>query len=206
MISETEEEMIERCRMGDREAWDRLFDLHYAAAGRFVFQVSPGFSLEDVEEVCQETFLAVIRNIRCFEGGSRLQTWIFRIAANKARDYRQKQQALKRGGGLMTMSLEGENGEKGPAASVASGLPRPDEVLVSAEKAAEVGRALAELEDPCREVIELRYFGDLSYDEIALELKVNPKTVSSRLSRCLGELEGILTGTRKGWHREPYSV
>jgi len=48
--------------------------------------------------------------------------------------------------------------------------------------------------EPCREIIELRYFGDLSYDELSLELKLNPKTVSSRLSKCLDKLEVI---TRK---------
>jgi DNA-directed RNA polymerase specialized sigma24 family protein len=36
---------------------------------------------------------------------------------------------------------------------------------------------------PCREILDLRYFGDLSYDEISLALQMNPKTVSSRLSK-----------------------
>ena len=39
--------------------------------------------------------------------------------------------------------------------------------------------------DPCREIIELRFYGDLSYDEIASALALNVKTVSSRLSKCL---------------------
>ncbi len=40
----------------------------------------------------------------------------------------------------------------------------------------------------CREIIELRYYGELSYGEIAAELRLNPKTVSSRLSKCLDRL------------------
>ena len=51
--------------------------------------------------------------------------------------------------------------------------------------------ALERLGDPCREIIELKYFGELSYEEIALELNLNPKTVSSRLSKCLDKLEEI---------------
>jgi len=47
------------------------------------------------------------------------------------------------------------------------------------------------LGQPCREILELRYFGDLSYEEIASELQMNPKTVSSRLSKCLDKLEEI---------------
>ena len=54
MSSETEAQLIARCRQGDREAWDTLFDLHYGAAGRFIFQLSAGLSREDVEEICQE--------------------------------------------------------------------------------------------------------------------------------------------------------
>jgi len=189
---ETEGQLIARCRQGDGEAWDRLFDLHYGAAGRFIFQLSPGFSREDVEEICQETFLAVIKNIHSFKGGSRLQTWVFRIAANKARDYHQRQQAAKRGGGLPPISLQAANPETGLAPDPPSPLPGPDALLLGAERGAQVARALAQLGDPCREIIDLRFFADLSYDEIGAELNLNSKTVGSRLSKCLGRLEKIM--------------
>ena len=198
--------MIARCRQGDERAWDALFNLHYGAAARFVFQMSPAFSREDVEEVCQETFLAVIKNIESFQGGSRLQTWIFRIAANKARDYRQRQQADKRGGGQTVISLQEENGEDSLPLQVASSLPAPDAVLLRAECAAQMGRALELLEEPCREIIQLRYFADLSYDELADELKLNPKTVSSRLSKCLDRLEKIAVEVFGGKKTAPSSV
>ena len=54
--------------------------------------------------------------------------------------------------------------------------------------------ALEHLDEPCREIIELRYFGDLSYEEISRSLKLNVKTVSSRLSKCLDKLELIVKG------------
>src|SRR6185503_20489391 len=106
MNPNAEAELVARCRRGEAPAWDELFDLHYAAAGRFVFQLSPDFTREDVEEICQETFLTVIKSLASFQGNSRFQTWLFRIAANKAHDYRQKQHAAKRGGGQMTISLQ----------------------------------------------------------------------------------------------------
>jgi RNA polymerase sigma-70 factor (ECF subfamily) len=193
MSLETEPQLIERCRQGDGEAWDRLFDLHYGAAGRFVFQLSPGLSREDVEEICQETFLAVIRNIHSFKGGSRLQTWVLRIAANKARDYRQRQQAVKRGGGIAPVSLHAANPDTGLPPDPPSPLPGPDALALTAERGAQVALALEQLGRPCREIIDLRYFADLSYDEIAAELGLNAKTVSSRLSKCLGRLETILS-------------
>src|SRR5580765_902789 len=99
MSAGPENELLARCRRGEAAAWDELFDLHYAAAGRFVFQLGSDFTREDVEEICQEVFLSVIKNISSFHGESQFQTWLFRIAANKARDYREKLHAIKRGGG-----------------------------------------------------------------------------------------------------------
>jgi RNA polymerase sigma factor (sigma-70 family) len=69
--------------------------------------------------------------------------------------------------------------------------PGPDRMLVRAEDAGLITRALEELGGPCREVIELRYFADLSYEEISDTLGLNPKTVSSRLSKCLDKLEVV---------------
>lgn len=191
MKSLAEAELLARCRRGDTEAWDELFDRHYAVAGRFVFQLGADFTREDVEEICQEVFLSVIKNLNAFQGGSQFQTWLFRIAANKARDYREKQHAIKRGGGQLPLSLQAEDPETGLAIDPPSHTASPDTDLLNAEKLELVRAALDEVGEPCREIIELRYFGDLSYDELSKELQLNPKTVSSRLSKCLDRLEAI---------------
>ncbi len=189
---ESERELLARCRRGQAEAWDELFDRHYAAAGRFIFQLGHQFTPEDVEEICQEVFLSVIKNLGSFHGGSQFQTWLFRIAANKARDYRERQQAAKRGGGQPAVSLQAEDPESGLCIDPPSTSPSPDAALQRAERFAEVRQALDRLGEPCREIIELRYFGDLSYEEISRSLELNPKTVSSRLSKCLDRLEEIM--------------
>jgi len=206
MSSDDEARLIARCRAGRSEAWDELFDLHYPATARFVFQLSHGFSQEDAEEICQETFLAVVRNIASFKGGSRLQTWIFRIAANKAQDHRHRQRAAKRGGGLAPVSLDAENPETGLTHDPPRPLPGPDLLLLTAERRSQVGLALEQLGAPCREIIDLRYFGDLSYEEISAELNLNPKTVSSRLSKCLGQLEQHLNKIFSGGKSAPFAV
>src|SRR5207245_9593428 len=113
MGSDAEAELLARCRQGEAGAWDELFDRHYAAAGRFVFQLGHDFTREDAEEICQEVFLSVIKNLDSFHGQSQFQTWLFRIAANKARDYRERQRAAKRGGGQITLSLQAEDPENG---------------------------------------------------------------------------------------------
>ena len=187
----SEADLLARCRRGDAAAWDELFDLHYAAAGRFVFQLAPDFSREDSEEICQEAFLSVIKNLDSFQGESQFQTWLFRIAANKARDYREKRLATKRGGGQTTISLSAENPDTGQTPDPPDHLPAPDENLMNGEQQALVRVALDQLSGPCREIIELRYFGDLSYEELSATLDLNVKTVSSRLSKCLDRLEEI---------------
>ncbi|MFI5106561.1 MAG: RNA polymerase sigma factor, partial [Terriglobales bacterium] len=70
MGSDVEADLLARCRRGEAAAWDELFDRHYAAAGRFIFQLDHNFTREDAEEICQEVFLSVIRNLDNFHGGS----------------------------------------------------------------------------------------------------------------------------------------
>lgn len=194
----SEEELISRCRRGDSRAWDEFFDQHYAPAARFIFQLSPAFSPDDAEEICQEVFLSVIRNFESFRGASQLRTWIFRIASNKARDFREKQTATKRGGGKTDISLQAEDPETGLTLELPSETATPDELLSKAENVQQVGVALEKLGEPCREIINLRYFADLSYEEISRELALNQKTVSSRLSKCLDQLEKILRDLMAG--------
>jgi RNA polymerase sigma-70 factor (ECF subfamily) len=198
MDADAEADLVARCRKGDAAAWDEMFDRHYAATGRFVFQFATDLSREDVEEICQEVFLSAVGNIESFRGGSRLQTWLFRIAVNKAHDYRERKQAVKRGAGQITLSLQDEDPETGLALDPPSPVPPPDLALLNAEHSNLVHDALAQLARPCREIIELRYFGELSYDEIGVTLELNPKTVSSRLSKCLDRLETTLRKTFAG--------
>ncbi|HLP78213.1 MAG TPA: sigma-70 family RNA polymerase sigma factor [Candidatus Paceibacterota bacterium] len=195
----SEAELLARCRQGEADAWDELFDLHYAATGRFVFQLAPDFTREDAEEICQEVFISVIRNLDSFHGDSQFQTWLFRIAANKARDCRERRNAAKRGGGQAILSLQAEDSESGLTLDPPSTQPLPDELLMSGETMILVREALDQMGEPCREIVELRYFGDLSYEELSATLKLNPKTVSSRLSKCLDRLEAIV---RKIFSRE----
>jgi RNA polymerase sigma-70 factor (ECF subfamily) len=204
-----EAELLARCRKGESDAWDALFDRHYAATGRFVFQLGYDLTREDVDEICQEVFLflTVIKNLHTFQGNCQFQTWLFRIAANKTRDYRQKQTAVKRGGGQVTLSLH-QNSEDpdGFVIDPPSSAPGPDLSLIQSENILLVGEALEQLGGPCQEIIELRYFADLSYEEIAQSLDLNMKTVSSRLSKCLDKLEAVAKALISREKKSPTSV
>jgi len=180
--------MIAECRAGNTAAWDSLFDRYYATVARFVFQLSGEFSHEDTEEICQETFLSVVKSLSSFQGRSSFQTWLLRIAANKAMDYREKTRAAKRGGNAVHISIDERRSDDELPIDPPAGTPGPDRLLQIAETSRLVRQSLDRLDEPCREIIELRYYGDLSYAEIAAELRLNPKTVSSRLSKCLDRL------------------
>ncbi len=169
MNREAETDLIARCRRGEAQAWDELFDRNYAAAGRFVFQLAGDLTREDVDEICQETFLAV-------------------------------------GGGQTTVSLQAEDPENGLLVDPPSGAPTPDATVMNTERILLLREALDQLGQPCREIIELRYFGDLSYDEISNILQLNVKTVSSRLSKCLDRLEEIARMVFSREKTTPYSV
>jgi RNA polymerase sigma-70 factor, ECF subfamily len=184
-------ELISQCRAGKRDAWDALFDHYYPVAARFVFQLSADFSHEDTEEICQETFLAVVRNLESFQLRSSFQTWLLRIATNKAMDFREKSRAAKRGGSAVHLSIHRNETEDNPAIDPPTTHPGPDQLLQTAETCQLVRQSLDRLGETCREIIELRYYGDLSYAEIAAELRLNAKTVSSRLSKCLDRLAAI---------------
>ena len=201
-----EGELIERCLEGEADAWDTLFDRHYAAAGAFIGQLSPSLTAVDVEEIAQETFLSVIRNLGTFKANSAFRTWLFRIAANKTRDFLDKLNAAKRGGGEIPASLDAPHPVTGASMEIPATTLPPDFALMNQERAFLVRECLDSLGDPCRDIIELRYFGDLSYEEIAQVANLNAKTVSSRLSRCLDALQQITIARLKRENSTSHSV
>src|SRR5256714_15494558 len=125
----SEGKIIAECRAGNSAAWDSLFDKYYATVARFVFQLSGDFSHEDTEEICQETFLSVVRNLSSFQGRSSFQTWLLRIAANKAMDFREKSRAAKRGGSAVHLSLDHGATESDSPVDPPSQNPGPDRLL-----------------------------------------------------------------------------
>jgi len=78
--------------------------------------------------------------------------------------------------------------------------------MMSAERIVLLREAIDQLGESCREIIELRYFADLSYEEISNALQLNVKTVSSRLSKCLDRLEDIARSVFSREKTTPYSV
>lgn len=197
MSERTDPSLIDRCRRKDEAAWNEVFDRHYEPVVRFVFQQSDAFTREDAEELAQETFVTAIRNIRTFREACTFQTWLFRIAMNKGRDLIEKRNAAKRGGGRTPVSLNSPGPDGALPPLPPSEAAPPDEAAARNDDFARLRVALDRLAGACRDLIELRYFGDVTLDELAEECGLPAKTVSIRLTKCLQRLRELVEEKRR---------
>src|SRR5215213_220057 len=76
-------ELLDRLRAGDEAAFATVVERYHAPLLRFAMTMVPSRAV--AEEVVQDTWLGVVKGIERFEGRSSLQTWLFRILANRAR-------------------------------------------------------------------------------------------------------------------------
>jgi RNA polymerase sigma-70 factor (ECF subfamily) len=130
----------------------------------------------DAEDVVQETFAGAFRGIDGFEGRSSVGTWLTRILVTQAAKLRRDR---KRPTPQPLETIEGRGSEL--RASSQGGV-------ASAERRMDLHAALALLSPEHRQILVLREFEQLSYEEMAEILGVPRGTVESRLHRARGEL------------------
>ena len=188
MLSAEEQQLVQACLAGEAEAWNRFFDRYYEPILRFLYCYDWQLSWEEARELTQEVFLSAIQNLPRFRGDCSLQSWLIRIAINRARDYVEKRSAQKRGRGVAAISIQGGTEESSQALQIPSADPDPATRLIRTEEEQVLLQALEALDPKCQELIRLRYFLGFSYEALAQTLRLHPKTVSSRLSRCLRRL------------------
>jgi RNA polymerase sigma-70 factor (ECF subfamily) len=157
--------LVQRIKIGDRRAAEKLIDGHYER----VYAILCGFcrNRETAEDLTQETFLKAWQSIHRFAGLSRISTWLYRIAYNAFIDWRRKQKSVQ----TFDELLHEQSEEK-----------QFDDVT---EKLLQSVRNLPEIQ---REVILLHYQNDLNYGEIAKILDIPKGTVKSRLNAALTTL------------------
>ena len=138
------------------------------------------------EDLCQETFLRVLRGLHRFRGESGLKTWIFRIAQNAAAD-------LFRGADPQAEPLGDETG-----LPTASGPPGPAESLEREQLRARVERAMASLPALPKAVLHLFYWDELTVAEISSVLGLPEGTVKTHLFRGRRALRESALGLSPG--------
>jgi RNA polymerase sigma-70 factor (ECF subfamily) len=171
---------------GDREAFDRLV---VSLRGR-AFHLARGFvgSREDALELSQEALLKVYRARESYRDGEPFLPWFHRILRNTCFSFLRKQGRLRKRS--LTTGVEGEELDQWEI--VDEDTPGPGEHLEGQERAQLFWRAFRELGDRDREILSLRHFDELAYQEIAETLEIPIGTVMSRLYHARRRLrEGV---------------
>ena len=162
---EVPHELLEACRSGDRDAFGELFDLCrdrvYAVAIHYTGEPAAA------ADVTQDVFIRLFSRLTQFRGQCAFMTWLYRIVANAALDYRRSRARLA--------PLD-------EAVSTSVNAMQLDDVE-RLQNAGQVRAALATLRPKLRIALVLRYVEELSYEEIGEVLGASPGTVASRLSR-----------------------
>jgi len=168
--------VIDRALHGESKAYAELLtryrDSVYYVLLRMVNNPS------DAEDLTIEAFGKAFHNLPKYVPSHAFSTWLFRIATNNCIDFMRKKSQSPR-------PFDQDEGEEDEMeATVASDMRAPDEVMMDRETAASLNRIVKSLKPRYRRLIELRYFEDYSYEDIATELSLPIGTVKARLFRA----------------------
>jgi RNA polymerase sigma-70 factor (ECF subfamily) len=161
---------IEACQRGDSEAFRVLFERYRDR----VYSIALCFFDGDesaAKDVTQEVFLKLMTNISQFQSRSEFFTWLYRLVTNACLD---RKRALR---WFLSFGNPGERELSGQRKSI-------EDRYIQREVEASVRKVIAGMKPKLRMPVLLKYFEDLSYDEIAAALGCSKGTVASRLNRA----------------------
>lgn len=168
--------LIRRLSAGDQEALGTLMDRYGGALLHFAHRLVGDMQL--AEEIYQDTMLKAWQQASTFRLDGHLKAWLFRVARNNAIDYMRKKRVPVE---EFTVCLE-----------TAATTFRPEREAERSWLSSEVVEAIDLLPNAYREVIDLRFFHQLCYQEIAQVLGIPLGTVKSRLNYAIARLTKIL--------------
>lgn len=193
MNAEEEKSLVQRCLSGEESAWAELYRAFYPQIRFVVGWKRWGFTKNEVEDGIQEVFAELIRSLPNFRSEARLSTFVDRLARNRCISHLRKRSALKRPKETYNVELEEGRGDEGMSRHhVISTEGDPEGTLLAHQDHQDLARALAELPEGCRQIIVLRYYRQMSYQEICAVLELPLGTVCSRLKRCLSKLKNSI--------------
>jgi RNA polymerase sigma-70 factor (ECF subfamily) len=169
--------LVDAVLAGDRQAFGHLVERETRSVYRACLRILG--RPHDAEDVTQESFVAAFRAIRTYRGDGSLRAWLLRIATRQA--FRRLSQRRS------TVELA-----EIPEPRLADSSTEPTRVVTQMESRREVREAVAELPDPYREVVALRFFADLSLAEVAEATGRPLNTVKTHLRRGLERLRPAL--------------
>lgn len=174
--------LLARIGEGDRQAFEELYRIYHPRLSRFLINLVRRPQL--VEEVLNDTLMVVWERSDSFNGASKLSTWIFAIA------YRKAMKAVRR----QDEPIEDKDAERRP-----SPLAGPAEAVAQSRIHALLIRAMSELSADHRAVVDLTYFHEMGYREIAGILNCPVDTVKTRMFHARRHLRRRLEGELADW-------
>jgi len=180
----TDEQLIERYRAGETQAFDALVRRYRNELFHFLIRFMGKRSA--AEDVFQNAFIQVHQSLDTFDTDRRFKPWLFTIAANKGRDFMRKQKRRPTVPLSAPISRSGDEGQDFVDLMQAD-LPMPDERMQDEELAGKVRQAVDAMPEHLREILMLAYFEKLPYAEIADVLGIPLGTVKSRLHAAVGQ-------------------
>jgi RNA polymerase sigma-70 factor (ECF subfamily) len=178
-------ELVKLVLAGDTELYAVLVNRYRTRVSRYVERFT--YDVEDARDVTQDVFIKVFGALDSFDPRFKFSTWLFRIAGNAAIDHLRRRR-------VRTLPLERPPGENGEARAVdpPETRPNPHEELARQRLREALSAAIDRLPDDYRELISLRHYGEMPYEEIA-ELKGMPLgTVKNKLFRARQALRDLL--------------
>jgi RNA polymerase sigma-70 factor (ECF subfamily) len=160
---------IEQALAGDRSAFAQLMHRYAGAVYNLAYRMLG--SPEDAEDASQEIFLRAYTRLESFDRERRFSTWLLSIGSNYCIDRLRRRR-------FAWLTLDDA------AFAVPSKEPGPERMALSHERRAIVQQALQKLPENYRTVTVLRYWNDLSYDEISQVTGLSESTIKTRLHRA----------------------
>ena len=151
------------------------------------------FNDDDADDLTIETFGKAFQRLKQYTPAFAFSTWLFKIASNHCIDFIRKKRinALSLDRGIATE--EGDNIQF----TLKDEAPDPIETLEKKQRVEKMRLVVSELKPRYRRLVELRYFEEYSYDEIALELDLPLGTVKAQLYRARDILASVMEGSKK---------
>ncbi len=179
--------LVEQAKMGDEKAFSSLLNRYRDSIYFMLLKMVNNTS--DAEDLTIEAFGKAFRFIDSFTPDYAFSTWLFRIATNNCIDFIRKKQ-------LSPPPIDqAQEDVDNMTVNIQSDLPDPEERLINAQETAVLREIVSQLKPRYRKLIELRYFKEYSYEEIAAEMNLPIGTVKARLFRAKSLLFNIFAKT-----------
>ena len=179
--------LVELVLEGDDRAFEYLFNRYRDSIYQLYMQRTGG-NVDDTNDLLQETFVKVYLNLQRYSSRFTFGQWVYTIARNTFIDY-----TRRRRDDTVSIDYVGE----GIGVSGSLGGPTPEEHLITHQSQVQLEGLLAKMSPRYRELIELRFFREFSYEEIAAKLSLPMGTVKTQIHRAREQLCRFITENKE---------